>query len=154
PVAEDQRALVQAALRDAGALPDLLPGGAEGERQLSAGAAAADWRRASRRDPLAPGGARRHLDPRRLRRGAACLPRPGVLRLPDRLHTEPPRAALRHRSDRSGEVGHADARPLVLGLRVSQLELPPRTPLLRRRPVLPPAGVAARARAVLPAARD
>ena len=50
---------------------------------------------------------------------------------------------------RSGEVGHADARPLVLGLRVPELELPPGAPLLPRRAVLPPARAAARADAVL-----
>ena len=42
-------------------------------------------------------------------RGAAHQHRPGLLRLPDRLHAQPPRPALRHRPDRSGEVGHADA---------------------------------------------
>ena len=47
----------------------------------------------------------------------------------------------------------ARARPLVLGLRVPQLELPPRAPLLPGRPVLPPAGAAAGADAVLRAAR-
>ena len=34
--------------------------------------------------------------------------------------------------DRSGEVGHADAGQLVLGLRVPELELPPRASLLSR----------------------
>ena len=43
----------------------------------------------------------------------------GLLHLPDRVHAQPPRPALRHRPDRSGEVGHADARALVLGLRVT-----------------------------------
>ena len=51
--------------------------------------------------------------------------------------------------DGPGEVGHADARPLVLGFRVPELELPPRAPLLPGRAVLPAAGAAARARAVL-----
>src|SRR4029078_2482067 len=52
-----------------------------------------------------------------------------------------------------GQVGYADARPLVLGLRIPQLELSPRASLFRRRPVLPVAGAAAGARAVLCAAR-
>src|SRR5262249_60473304 len=68
------------------------------------------------------------------------------------LPAHPPRPALRHRSGRSRAVGHADARPLVLGRRVPQFELPPRTSLLRRRAVLPPAGPAAGAGAVLRAA--
>src|SRR5205814_7487280 len=78
----------------------------------------------------------------------------GVLRLPDRLHAEPARAALRHRAWRPGAVGHADARPLVLELRVPQLELSPRASLLRGRAVLPPPGAAARARALLRAPAD
>src|SRR5262249_47523411 len=47
----------------------------------------------------------------------------------------------------------ARPRPLVLGLRVPQFELPPRAPLLRRRALLPAARAAARAAAVLRAAR-
>ena len=78
---------------------------------------------------------------------------PGLLRLPDRVRAQPARAALRHRPGRPGEVGDADARPLVLGRRVPQLELPPRAPLLPGRAVLPPAGAAAGAHAVLRAAR-
>src|SRR5262249_41142633 len=64
------------------------------------------------------------------------------------------RPALRHRSCRSPEVGHADARELVLGLRVPEFQLSPGAPLLRRRSVLPAAGAAARADALLPAPRD
>ena len=75
----------------------------------------------------------------RVLRRAAHEHHPGVLHLPDRLHAEPARPALRHRSRRPGQVGHADAGPLVLGLRVPQLELPPRAPLLPRRAVLPSA---------------
>ncbi len=44
---------------------------------------------------------------------------------------------------------HADARPLVLGHRLPQFQLPPRTPLLPGRPVLPFARRAAGARPVL-----
>ena len=46
PVAEDQRALVQAAVLFAGAVPDLFPRGAEGKRDLSGRAAAAHRPRA------------------------------------------------------------------------------------------------------------
>ncbi len=74
---------------------------------------------------------------------------PGLLRLSHRVHAQPARPALRHRPGRSGQVGHADERQLVLGLRVHQLELPPRAPLLPGRAVLPPARAPARARAVL-----
>ena len=63
-----------------------------------AGAAAADRVRAQGVDRRAPRGARADLDARRRRRGAARLRRSGLLRLPDRVHAEPPRPALRHRS--------------------------------------------------------
>ena len=56
PVAEGQRALVQAAVCDAGALPDLLPRRPAGDGDLSRRAAADDRRRAhgvDRRAPLA-----------------------------------------------------------------------------------------------------
>src|SRR6185295_8045031 len=69
------------------------------------------------------------------------------------VHAEPARPALRHRSVGSRQVGHADARPLVLGFRVPQLELSPRASLLRGRAVLSAAGPAARADAVLRAPR-
>ena len=52
PLAQDQQALVQAALLHAGALPDLLPRGAQGERELSARAAPPDRRRAVVHDRL------------------------------------------------------------------------------------------------------
>src|SRR6185437_8661861 len=71
-------------------------------------------------------------------RRAAREHHPRLLHFPDRLHAQPARAALRHRSDRSGEVGHAHARQLVLGLRVPELELPPRASLFPRRAVLQP----------------
>ena len=75
--------------------------------------------------------------------GAARARHSGLLRLSGRVHAEPARPALRHRSQRSGEVGHADARKLVLELRVPELELPPRAPLLSGRAVLSAAGPAA-----------
>ena len=87
------------------------------------------------------------LDGLRLCRRAARVHHSRILCLPDRIHSEPPRSALRYRSLRSREVGHADARPLVLGFRLPQLELPSRAPLLRRCAVLPAARAAACARA-------
>src|SRR5262249_11439117 len=58
-----------------------------------------------------------------------------------------------HRPVRSREVGHTDARALVLGFRLPELELPSRASLLRRRAVLSAAGAAAGAHAVLRAPR-
>ena len=49
----------------------------------------------------------------------------------------------------TGEVGHPDARPLVLELRLPELELPSRAPLLPGRAVLPAAGPPAGPAAVL-----
>ena len=49
---------------------------------------------------------------------------------------------------------HARSRPLVLGFHVPQLELPPRASLFCRRAVLPSAGAAAYAPAVLRTSPD
>src|SRR5581483_10258646 len=77
----------------------------------------------------------------------------GVFRLSGRLRPEPTRAALRHRSLRSGEVVDADERLVVLGCRLSRVELPPRASLLSGRALLQPAASAAAAAAVLREAR-
>ena len=140
PVAEDQRALVQAAVLLAGAVPDLLPRRAPRvvpriRRICSAGSPV----NGGSRSLAHLGGAGCDLVGRRRRGGAARLRDPGVLHLPDRVHAEPSRPALRHRSDGSGAVDDADARPLVLGLLVPELELPPRASLFPGRAVLPPA---------------
>ncbi len=132
-VAEDQRALVQAAVLLAGAVSDLFPRRAEGERDLSR-RAAADRSRSS--DACRSLSHLAVLAAIWIAFGGAAALRAyrdsGVLRLSDRVHAEPARPALRHRSDRPGEVGHADARPLVLGFRVPQLQLPSRAPLFSR----------------------
>ena len=132
-----------------GALPDLLPRRAPRVGDVSRAAAARDRPRTARLVAVPPLGDGPHLVRLRVLRRAAGEHHPGVLHLPDRVHAEPARAALRHRSGRSREVGHADARQLVLGLRVPELELSPRAPLLPGRAVLPPAGGAAAAGAVL-----
>ncbi len=49
----------------------------------------------------------------RRRRRAARVCAADLFHLPDCVHAQPPRPTLRHRSDRSREVGHADARALV-----------------------------------------
>ena len=150
PLAQDQQALVQAALLHAGALSDLLPRGAQGDRDLSAGAPAADRAGAPRR---------RSCSTSRVMAAlwaigglgvlGARLPRPGLPRLPDRVRAEPPRPALRDRPDGSGQVGlDPEALPL-LGLLVPLLGLPPRAPLLPGRAVLQPAPPALRAAPVL-----
>src|SRR6266487_3449333 len=126
---ELSRALLQAAVLLAGPFSDLLPRRAARERDIPGSAAAADRVRAARVDADAPDGAGGDLDRLRLRRGAPRLHRPRVLHLSACVYAEPARAALRHRSDRPDQVVDADARPLVLGLRVPQLELSPRASL-------------------------
>src|SRR5262249_4102255 len=86
-----------------------------------------------------------------LLRGAPDEHHPGLLRVSDRLHAESVGSALRHRPERSGEVGHADEGTLVLGRRVPELELPSGTSLLSRRSVLPSSRLAACADSLLPA---
>src|SRR5262249_54846810 len=148
-VTQNQRALVEAALLHPRALPDLFPRGAPRESYVSRNTAASDCPRTPRVDHGASHGARGHLGSFWGRGGAARVRDPGVLRVPDRVHAQPTRPALRHRSCGPGEVGHPDARQLVLGFRVPQLQLSPRAPLLRRRAGLPAAGAPARAGAVL-----
>ena len=63
-----------------------------------AGSAAHDRPRALAVDGIPPVGARAALVLLRRRRGAAHQHHPGVLRLPDRVHAQPARPALRHRS--------------------------------------------------------
>ncbi len=148
-VAEDQRALVQAAVRIAGAFSDLLSSGAQGERHLSGRAPTPDRVRAADFDRHARVGARDHLGVRWFSWRAASLPGAGVLCLSSCVRVEPPRSALRYRSVGSRQMGHADARPLVLGLRVSEFELPPGTSLFSRRALLPAGGASESPRAVL-----
>ena len=153
PVAEDQRALVQAALLLAGAVPDLLPRRAPGVAtyppSCSDGSPASGGL-----DRRAPDGARGDLEAGRRRRGDARLRDSRVLRLPDRLHAQP--------LGQHYDIDPTDPAKWTTLMRghwfwdfcVPQLELSPRAPLLRRRAVLPPAGAAARAGAVLRPPRD
>ena len=151
-----QRALVQGALPHAGALPDLLPrGAARGapptrptlRRRIAVERAAVDRCCTSRSSA-----ALWYAGPARPPRSRAYL-RARLLRLPDRLHAEPPGPALRHRPGRPGASGARSMRGHCSGTRVPQFELPPRAPLLPARALLPPAGAASPAHAVLRAAR-
>src|SRR5262249_16802539 len=98
-VAEDQRAVVQAAVLLAGVVPDLFPGRAEGERDLSAQPSEADRDRAARVDSDSFDGAGCYLALGRSRRGGARVYHPRLLRISHRLHAQSPGPALRHRSD-------------------------------------------------------
>ena len=149
PVAEEERPLAEAPLRDAGALPDLLPRRAEGDRDLPRDAPPPHRGRAPRRDPPPPRDGRRDRAVRRRRAPRLALRRPGLPRLPARLRAEPPRPALRHRARRAREVGHAHGALAALGVRLPLVEPPPRAPLLPRRPVLPAAGAQHGARPLL-----
>src|SRR4029078_13062354 len=128
---------------------DLLPRGPSRVGELRPAAAAAHRPGAPAINRRASLGDRRGVVLLRFLRGASDEHHPGVLRLPDRVHAEPARAALRRRPHRSGEVGHADARALVLGLRLPEFQLSPGAPLLPRRALLPAPAPAAGAGAVL-----
>src|SRR6266536_752718 len=149
PLAENQQGLVQAPLLHSGALPDLFPRGAPGDRDLSARSAAADCLGAPRHDRVPPRRDGCDFPAGRLGSPGARVPRPVLPRVPDRVRVEPSRPALRDRSRRSREVGQRDPSLALVGLLVSLLRLPPRAPLLHGRPLLQPAQASLRAAPVL-----
>ena len=97
PVAEGEQALVQAAVLHARAVPDLFPGGTSRGGELSGSVAAGDQSGAENLDGRASWRSSQSCgscsDSTR-RRGRH---HPRVLHLPDRVHAEPSRPALRHR---------------------------------------------------------
>ena len=142
-LAEAQRALVQAALLHARALPDLLPRRGARDAHVPGGAA----RAASRAS-----GSRRSLG--QLAILAASSRSPGAW-LAFKVYAVPyflvfPVAFTLNRLGQHydidptdpAQVVHADGAVAALGLRVPLLELPPRAPLLPERAVLQPAGAA------------
>ena len=150
-VAEAERALVQAAVLHAGAVSDLLPRGAARERDVPGGICSGGSR--------ASGGSRSgfHLTAIALLWWTSSASRAAL-----RAHVIPvffvfPIAFTLNRLGQHYDIDPSDPAKwgtlmkgqLVLGLRVPQLELPPRAPLLPGRAVLQPAQAAARARAVL-----
>src|SRR5262249_19496779 len=97
-VPEGERSVVQAAVLFAGALPDLLPGGAEGKCHVSGSVTTPDCDRAASGDRDPPDGTVTDLVVLwRWRRASGRYPA-GLLRVSDRVHPQPTRPALRHRS--------------------------------------------------------
>ena len=154
PLAEDQRALAEGALLHAGALPDLLPRRGEGDRRVRAGAApphraASAWSRSPSSSASSP----------RSRSSAA-----GAIAF--KLYIVPvffifPIAFALNRLGQHYDIDPADPAKwstLVKGswfwdVDLPLLELPPRAPLLPRRPVLQPPAPAEAPAAVLRKAR-